>query len=1493
VFAATQLHELSGDADPLLWANRLTSQFQALRNVDTGLPTTKISFRDPDLVEEQFAADFGDIALQANLLDDFKVEAPYYHNSRPREMLASFGLLEMQFSDSLGVDGEDTGQWAADALLAYAEHAYDPITNTFDVLFNDGTVVTPEDASNDGSLPPHAFEPFRADGVFAWAYGRAFVETGNPIHWEMVRNIANGHGLGDIGDVEGNGLSLYEGSAASDPLLIYGLLALNETTENDDLLPFARQVGDNIVEHRYHDGFFAPTAAHQNIKFDAPESLALLHLAAALQDTPGVVPDARPSESYFADLFDGNAGTTYDGFQLYSPRTDTISIEAESYDSTIATSSSNWETTENAFDASDRSFVKAVVDTDDPQPTAAELQYRFDIPTPGTYHVWTSAKANGENVAASDDFRLGIDDQSFGDAVQLQVDAVNHWNNSDVHGSIVAFEISQPGPHTLSVWSVDNDLHLDKILLTTNGSYQPTGNGPAKTPRAESYNASAHSIGSPVPASQFDRGGDGVAFHDNTLEIEAGIYRVDFVDVAEIDGAIVIDDIEPGEWLGYTFDVPTSSRYVATLEYSSSTTASVQLQTGSRTVTPVIDLPASPNSDSFSSFAIGDIGLAAGIQQLRVKFFSGGARLRQLTLTSADSTPWIANNDYSIADVQASYSIDVLANDFPLTNLTLVNVHSETSGSASIEAGKVTFDPQEGFVGTASFQYEARLADKGIDKSDNGHEQFGQSVAIADDIAVVGAIKNDDVAIDAGAAYVFNRDGADWVEAAKLIAADAALGDRFGFAVAATADTVVVSSPWNDDSGNASGAVYVFSRNNSWGQVAKLLPPDGAAGDQFGVAVDIDESTIAIGAYRDDEQGSDSGSVYIFQQDDNDPFEWTFSQKLTASDGAANDLFGISLSLDQETLLVGAHGKDNSSGAAYVFQKDDGNWAETSRLLPSENIDPHGRFGFDITIDGNNAAVGAHTDSTSGSVYTFQRDLSGDWLSSEVLRPTGSQRGSHFGRSVSLLGNDLAVGAPRHDGELRDAGAVYQYQLNENPESNWTLNRQFNFDLEQNANLGLDVAVGNTFLLSGAPLSNAATGDAVLSAIESTVATAFIKHPGIAIDPNAIPFTTTLVEATDASAGDRFGSAVATYEDLAVVGALGEDAGGRDAGAVYVFRKRNNEWDEVAKLIAPDAAAGDRFGYAVDIDGDTIVVGSPWDDDAGNASGSIYVFKQTSNNSWDLDHKFVPDALTAGSRLGVSVAVENDIVAAGAFQDDGGAVKSGAAYALRRSNNSWEHSNKLTAVSAATNDYFGWSVAVANGEVFVGAPLNDENAVNSGAVSVFQWSENAWSINSTLFAELASGGDQFGTDIAVDRQTLAVGAPRSGPRGSAYVFQSESEVDLDWQFATRLSTNNVANNARFGSSLAVQENQIIVAAPRDMDEGQFANIGYVFWQNQLDATHWQAGQRIVTARGPDVDRFSIPLDISGLGTVIGHPSHSEQNPFAGAVTFVTLSPSPQ
>ena len=363
-------------------------------------------------------------------------------------------------------------------------------------------------------------------------------------------------------------------------------------------------------------------------------------------------------------------------------------------------------------------------------------------------------------------------------------------------------------------------------------------------------------------------------------------------------------------------------------------------------------------------------------------------------------------------------------------------------------------------------------------------DQFGRSIAVSGNRLVVGAPDDDQGGTDSGAAYVFEEVGGAWVQTAKLVASDAANFDSFGFLVDVDGDRIVVGSIFDDDAGFDSGSAYVFEYDGaSWVESQKLVPSDGAIGDLFGVGVALDGTRLLVGACQETQFntfGTGAGYAYVYEEvggafvedqklespvgldgdlfgetvslqgdralvggggrDDNGArsgagyvwekqgANWVETALLTASDASAGDFFGVSSALDGDRAVFGApfhDGVASQAGAAYVFEYDGATWNEVAVLTsPTQGMDD--QVGIFVALDGDLTAFGGYsfTGASSGHAYVHQRDAGGSWSEVGEFVGADSVAGDGFGYAVRLDGDRIFASALSDDG----TGSAYEFR---------------------------------------------------------------------------------------------------------------------------------------------------------------------------------------------------------------------------------------------------------------------------------------------------------------------------------------------------------------------------------------------------------------------------------------------------------------------------------
>ena len=295
----------------------------------------------------------------------------------------------------------------------------------------------------------------------------------------------------------------------------------------------------------------------------------------------------------------------------------------------------------------------------------------------------------------------------------------------------------------------------------------------------------------------------------------------------------------------------------------------------------------------------------------------------------------------------------------------------------------------------------------------------------------------------------------------------------------------------------------------------------------------------------------------------------------------------------------------------------------------------------------------------------------------------------------------------------------------------------------------------------------------------------------------------------DAAELDHFGISVALSESTLLVGAPGNDDDGARSGSAYLFQEVNGVWQQIAKLTASDAEAEDSFGSDVALSGDTAVISSLYDDDDGNLSGSAYIFRNVEGN-WQQIAKIKAQDAEAGDQFGTDVAIDENTVIVSARYDDDFGGQSGSLYVFSEIDGLWQQTAKINSDDAVEGDQFGWFVAIEGDTIAAGA-VTDGLFERSGAVYLFRAGNGSWQQIAKLQADDPATDDLFGVRIALSGSTLGIGsridldAPQAN--NSAYLFR---EVGGVWQQIGKLTGTDPTNNDFLGASISLYHDTAIV-----------------------------------------------------------------------------------
>ncbi|MBL1217062.1 MAG: hypothetical protein D8M59_06145 [Planctomycetes bacterium] len=311
------------------------------------------------------------------------------------------------------------------------------------------------------------------------------------------------------------------------------------------------------------------------------------------------------------------------------------------------------------------------------------------------------------------------------------------------------------------------------------------------------------------------------------------------------------------------------------------------------------------------------------------------------------------------------------------------------------------------------------------------YDNFGNAVAVEGDVAVIGAFGDDaSGGTDSGSAYIYRREGPDWVYHQKIEPLSAEGGAYFGSAVDIIDDMIIVGARSHQNRGMA----FVFRYdpyNDIWVEEDQLRPMDNLGGDAFGCSIAASGRYMAIGACMEDTMGSGAGAVYIYEYEDSIE-KWVELSKFWASDGSTDEWFGEYLDMDGDYVVVGLYKDDpngSRSGSAYIFQRSGGYWNQMTKLIPSDGSTEY-YYGSDVAISGNTVIVGAKWDwpgaSRCGSAYVYTGSGSSWSLQQKLYDPNGTHW-DNLGCSVALDGDVAVIGALSDNDNVTDSGSAYVF----------------------------------------------------------------------------------------------------------------------------------------------------------------------------------------------------------------------------------------------------------------------------------------------------------------------------------------------------------------------------------------------------------------------------------------------------------------------------------
>jgi hypothetical protein len=389
--------------------------------------------------------------------------------------------------------------------------------------------------------------------------------------------------------------------------------------------------------------------------------------------------------------------------------------------------------------------------------------------------------------------------------------------------------------------------------------------------------------------------------------------------------------------------------------------------------------------------------------------------------------------------------------------------------------------------------------------------------------------------------------------------------------------------------------------------------------------------------------------------------------------------------------------------------------------------------------------------------------------------------------------------------------------------------------------------------------------------------------------------------ASDADELDGYGEHISVRGDVAAVGAWNDEdrtkpIGGFSFGSAYVLRRIDGVWTEEQKLLPSDSESEKRFGHDVAIDGDSIIVGAVG---ASAYAGEAYFYTRT-DGVWGSEQKVHPVPRVPADEFGFAVGIDGDVAIVGSPRDDearGTNSDAGAAFIYRNVGGTWVEEDKLMASDADFDDYFGWAVAIRGDTAFVSSRVDDDGAVSTGSVWVFRYEEGTWREVQKLHASDASFGDLFGHALALGDGIAVVTALHDDDAcpedllcnsGSAYVFRFDGER---WNEETKLTASDGAEKDEYGNAVSVSGDVVIVGARWTDDackDDPDCESGSAYVYRREDGA-WSEVAHLIASDTTRTDYFGVDVAVDGDEALVGSYLDDDEGTACGAVYVYGVS----
>lgn len=677
------------------------------------------------------------------------------------------------------------------------------------------------------------------------------------------------------------------------------------------------------------------------------------------------------------------------------------------------------------------------------------------------------------------------------------------------------------------------------------------------------------------------------------------------------------------------------------------------------------------------------------------------------------------------------------------------------------------------------------------------------SIAIDGNRIAVGSAHSLKSGVRSGSVDVFELQNTDWIRTATLRATNPESQSHFGKSVALSGNNLLIGAPLSDNFDLNAGAVFFFKfENGTWTENQIFKANDTQSSDQFGLSVSIYDNTLVVGAPFNNYNASVTGSAYVF---DFDGINFTETQKLTGNSSAADSQFGSSVSINSSNIIIGAKYGFNDlairTGSAYIFGFDSVNWVLEDKVFAAQE---NSQFGDSVSIFPNFAVIGAigSFNASSGAFIFEKNNLNWNfkqWLQEENVSAVASNST-----------DSIILGLPFYDNQYLNEGALEIYTLNG---GTWANNQQIR-SLQNGVEgdrFGASLSVLTDKMLIGVPDDNP------LGSQTGTVKE-FIKTNGDWAQNQ-------IISPNNLNDGDNFGYELILNNQEAFISATGDDTNGQDSGAVYYFIKNGNDWIETQKIITSDGTADDNFGSEMSSFGNNLSISSNLNN---NENSYVYIFTYS------------------------------------------GGV--------------WSEQQKL--LSGQNDDNFGFKTMMTSDSIFISAPKDNR-------IYIYQLDNETWNLQETIEIPVGDFGSEFGASMTIENNNLIVTSQKpvfniGGFRSLYYYIHIFSLDNGQW-----INLNSLEQLVSPNSSgpdfvdLSIENNKVV------MSTHSFENTSFLY-QSQIYFYELNNQQISLIKKysdwSIDSDNTKMPALISDNYTYIGNTSDSINGKNSGSVRVFDLDP---